>query len=83
MKTFLFPALAMTLLASSALAAGTEPGAGGVSIVGALVALGAAASLAFIGFVWYPIKRLRRKIRAHAAEPPPQPVGENASSFRK
>jgi hypothetical protein len=44
------------------------PGAG-ISAVGALLALVAAIALAIVGFVWYPIKRLRRSMRKTAAQP--------------
>lgn len=36
------------------------PGAG-LTAIGSLVALFAAVGLAVVGFVWYPIKRLRRR----------------------
>ena len=38
------------------------PGAG-LSALGSLVSLLAAAGLAILGFVWYPIRRLLRRIR--------------------
>jgi hypothetical protein len=41
------------------------PGAG-ISAIGALLALVATIGLAIVGFVWYPIKRLRRRMRAAA-----------------
>lgn len=46
------------------------PGAG-ISAIGSLLALFAAVLLAIVGFVWYPVKRLRRKrneARAKAKE---------------
>lgn len=39
------------------------PGAG-ISAIGTVVALLGALVLMIVGFVWYPIKRLRRKMRA-------------------
>ncbi|WP_193369825.1 hypothetical protein [Pelagibius marinus] len=39
------------------------PGAG-ISAIGTVVALLGALALMIVGFVWYPIKRLRRKMRA-------------------
>ena len=38
------------------------PGAG-ISAIGTVVALIGALALMIVGFVWYPIKRLRRKLR--------------------
>jgi len=38
------------------------PGAG-LSAIGTVVALVGALALMIVGFVWYPIKRLRRKLR--------------------
>jgi uncharacterized iron-regulated membrane protein len=50
---------------------------GGLSAIGALLALLAGLLIAFFGFVWYPIRRMRRKRReraaAAAAPPPPAP----------
>ena len=42
------------------------PGAG-ITAIGAVVALIGAVILALFGFVWYPIKRLRRARRKNAA----------------
>ena len=58
-------ALAMSVLLSGLLAATPAfayvgPGAG-LTAIGSLVALFAAVGLAVVGFVWYPIKRLRRR----------------------
>lgn len=39
------------------------PGAG-LSAIGTVVALLGALALMVVGFVWYPVKRLRRKLRA-------------------
>jgi hypothetical protein len=44
------------------------PGAG-ISAVGALLALVAAIGLAIVGFVWYPIKRIRGRLQKTAAQP--------------
>jgi hypothetical protein len=43
------------------------PGAG-ISAVGALLALVAAIGLAIVGFVWYPIKRIRGRLQKTAAQ---------------
>ncbi|MDX1540808.1 MAG: hypothetical protein R3349_05340 [Geminicoccaceae bacterium] len=58
-------ALALGVLVSGLLAAMPAfayvgPGAG-LTAIGSLVALFAAVGLAIVGFVWYPIKRLRRR----------------------
>lgn len=47
------------------------PGAG-LSAIGTLVALVGAVLLALVGFVWYPMKRLRARLR----KPPPRAAGE-------
>lgn len=39
------------------------PGAG-ISAIGTVVALVGALALMIIGFVWYPLKRLRQKLKA-------------------
>ncbi len=61
-------------LASSSAFAYVGPGAG-ISAFGALLGLLAALALVVFGFVWYPVKRLRRRLRAKAAQPdkPAQP----------
>ena len=43
------------------------PGAG-LTAIGTVLALGAAIILAIVGFVWYPVKRLRQSRKAAAAE---------------
>ena len=43
------------------------PGAG-LTAIGTVLALGAAILLAIVGFVWYPVKRLRQSRKAAAAE---------------
>ena len=57
---------AIGLAATDALAY-IGPGAG-ISAIGSLVALAATVALAIVGFVWYPIKRLRRRARQQAAQ---------------
>jgi hypothetical protein len=44
------------------------PGAG-LSAIGALVALIFGVILAFVGFIWYPVKRLLRKGKAASVSP--------------
>lgn len=44
------------------------PGAG-LTAIGSLVALFAAVGLAIVGFVWYPIKRLRRRRQGNDKKP--------------
>jgi len=69
----------LTYLAPSPAMAYIGPGAG-LTAIGSLLALIAGILLAIVGFVWYPIRRLRRRMRARkgalAAEkskdPPPQ-----------
>jgi hypothetical protein len=61
-------------IASSFLAGATPafayvgPGAG-LSAIGALLALITGVILAFVGFIWYPVKRLLRKGTAAGASP--------------
>ena len=43
------------------------PGAG-ISAIGTLLALFATVALAIVGFVWYPIKRHRRRLREKRAQ---------------
>ena len=43
------------------------PGAG-LTAIGTVLALGAAILLAIVGFVWYPVKRLRQSRKAAATE---------------
>ena len=42
------------------------PGAG-ISAIGALIAFLAAIVFAIVGFVWYPVKRLRAALRSRSA----------------
>jgi len=44
------------------------PGAG-LSAIGSLLALLAAIGLAIIGFVWYPVRRLLRRVRSKGPIP--------------
>ncbi len=62
--------LALILVLTVLLVAGADgalayigPGAG-LSAIGTVVALVAAVAFAIVGFVWYPLKRLRAKVRA-------------------
>jgi hypothetical protein len=59
---FLVLMTAAVALAPSSAFAYVGPGAG-LSALGSLVSLLAAAGLAVLGFVWYPIRRLLRRIR--------------------
>jgi hypothetical protein len=63
-------AVLMALLAPSAAFAYVGPGAG-LSAVGSLLSLLAAIGLAIVGFVWYPIRRLLRRIRPQQPNPDP------------
>ena len=61
---------AMACLVSGPAYAYIGPGAG-ISAIGAVLALIGAVALAIVGFIWYPLKRLRRnrqKARTQAAE---------------
>lgn len=64
MPHLLLPAL--LLLLPSVAHAYIGPGAG-ITAIGSLIALIGAAALALLGFVWYPIKRLRRSRASKAA----------------
>ena len=61
-------AFSLVALAASNALAYVGPGAG-ISAVGALLGLLAALALVLFGFVWYPVKRLRRRYRAKAVKP--------------
>ena len=54
----------MAALSPSFAFAYVGPGAG-LSALGSLLSLLAAAGLAIVGFVWYPIRRLLRRIRGN------------------
>ena len=59
-------AASMSLLATSQSAlAYVGPGAG-LAAIGTVVALFGAVALVVIGFVWYPVKRLRTKLKGGA-----------------
>ncbi len=60
-----FVLVALVLLVPSLAHAYIGPGAG-ITAIGSLLALVGAVLLALVGFVWYPIKRLRRS-RARSA----------------
>ena len=57
----------LMLGAANAAHAYIGPGAG-ISAIGSLLALGAAVLLAIVGFVWYPLKRLRKRRQKARAE---------------
>ncbi len=63
-----FMLVALVLLVPSLAHAYIGPGAG-ITAIGSLIALIGAVVLALVGFVWYPIKRLRRG-RAKPANAP-------------
>jgi hypothetical protein len=61
-------ALAMVLLLASPRVALAYIGPGaGITAIGTALALIGAVFLAIVGFVWYPIKRLRAKLRERSA----------------
>lgn len=60
--------LACVLLGSSEANAYIGPGAG-LSAFGSLLALIVAVFAGIVGFIWYPIKRLLKKMRGSAVEP--------------
>lgn len=63
--------LGLSLLAATTLALGAGPAAAyvgpgaGLTAIGTVLSLFAAVALAVVGFVWYPIKRLLRRIGRH------------------
>ncbi len=64
---------ALLLAASQSAEAYIGPGAG-ITAIGTVIALVGAILLAIVGFVWYPIKRLRaknRKMKNTDEAPPP------------
>ena len=66
---------ALLLAAPQSAEAYIGPGAG-ISAIGTVIALIGAILLAIVGFVWYPIKRLRAKIKNKketGGGPPPSP----------
>jgi hypothetical protein len=63
----------LAVLPQSALAY-IGPGAG-VSAIGTVIALVGAVLLAILGFVWYPIKRLRSKPKKNKEEETEEPAG--------
>ena len=54
--------LAVTLFAADAYAY-VGPGAG-LTVIGSLLSVGAAVLLAIVGFIWYPVRRLLRTLKA-------------------
>lgn len=56
------------------------PGAG-LTAIGTVLALGAAILLAIVGFVWYPVKRLRQSRKAAAAAEEEKPTEEREESL--
>ncbi len=80
------PTRALALL-SFALPAAAEayigPGAG-LSVIGTVIALAAAVALAVVGFLWYPIKRMRanakKKKSAQSKDAEPKNEREAAES---
>ena len=71
---WLVAALALTHAAGAAAYVG--PGAG-LTAIGSLLALLSAVVLGIIGFLWYPVKRLMRRLRA-AKNPPVQTQEDDA-----
>ncbi|HEY0946609.1 MAG TPA: hypothetical protein VGD81_15125 [Opitutaceae bacterium] len=67
-------ALAGLCLAAAPAHAYIGPG-GGMSAIGALLALVAGVLVAFFGFLWYPIKRFRAKRRRQPPENAAPPQG--------
>lgn len=64
----------LLMLVSLPVYAYVGPGAG-LSAIGSLLALGLALLAAFIGFIWYPLKRLRQKRKGDGiAEPTIEPA---------
>lgn len=55
---------------------------GGLTAVGALLALFAAVVVIFFGFLWYPIKRMRKARRERKAGGPPPPAADTHSAKR-
>ena len=77
--TVLGQALALLGLAAASTPAMAYVGPGaGLTAIGSLVALLAAVGLALVGFVWYPIKRLRRR-RQTARQKPAEQAAEKSA----
>ena len=78
LRTTLFLVLTLSFLISSNGHAYIGPGAG-LSAIGTVLAFLAAVILAIVGFVWYPLKRLRKKMAARKTMsedvPSPDEVG--------
>lgn len=67
--------LLATLLANSSAHAYIGPGAG-LSVIGSALALIGALVLMIVGFFWYPIKRIMKRRKPAAAEPPEASQGK-------
>lgn len=81
LTTSVLAALGAILLLASPAEARTAiayigPGAG-VTAVGAFLALVAGIVVALLGFVWYPIRRLRKKLKRSRREPEPAETPED------
>ena len=72
-RFLLLTTTATGLLFSQAALAYIGPGAG-LTVIGTVIALIGAVLLAIVGFIWYPIKRLRAKL----ARKPDDKANENA-----
>ena len=68
LRAILFVVLTLSFLVSSNSQAYIGPGAG-LSAIGTVLAFLAAIVLAIVGFVWYPLKRLRKKMAAKNTMP--------------
>lgn len=78
-RRLLGPMVLLTaLLAASPAWAYIGPGAG-LSAIGSIVALFAAVGLAIVGFVWYPVKRLRRRRAEKSAKGADKPMEKPAA----
>jgi len=67
-------AVALVLLLPQAASAYVGPG-GGLTVIGAALALVGGVILGILGFIWYPVKRL---FRAVSGKSPPSAEGEDA-----
>lgn len=63
--------IAAILLLPATASAYVGPGAG-LSAIGSMIALVGAIVLAIVGFVWYPVKRLMRRLGAGGAPGKPE-----------
>lgn len=75
MTSLLRPVFVAVLVAASTPSAFAYIGpGGGLSALGALLALVAGLAIAFFGFLWYPLRRMRRR-RRQLVRPAPPPAG--------